>query len=670
MLAPATGPYEAIPTCTWKPRSRSGARWPDGGESLGVPTWVYVDEPTTGFATHIAKYFTNSIREDGLLAIARSGRRVRTGWRGHRAGDLHRHRAEQPDAVRRAQSDGVLRSRLLRDATHPELLAAARRQAAAFGWSDLVAVCDDARRGRGVHRSARPRRERAGRRRTPARSPRRLTHAGSPSSVRPPRSRRSAKRSPASAPSSSPGRVPRGGRRRSRHRRAARPGRAAGRRRRRPDRRARHPVRDDRSARPTRSRSGLPRRAPWPAGSGSTTRSQTSPHSSRRAARSIASRSRGRHALPARRPRADAAERRSAKVPRACSRIKTAPRAAVDDRARRDWRGHLGPARTRDRAQPRRGSTIPACSARSTAARPTSRCGCCARSASLRRDARSRRAADQPRPAVAGSRHRRRGGGFALEYAAPLPVEGWNAQISLLAGMEAARIMIDAGAGIVRTLPPPPAVAARAAAAHAPGRSASRGRTTRPGRASCAGSIAPIPTTPRSSSRPRTCCAAPATPSSTRPTPRHRPSVPIHAGVAAPYAHVTAPLRRLADRYANEIVLAHCAGVAAARVGARGARRARRRRCSVATNTTPRSSARSSTRWSARCWRRASVSGSRASSSTRTRTASSSSCTSRRSSRRWPRAAALGDTVAVTLVAVDPVARKVQLAPDPARPPE
>jgi hypothetical protein len=37
-------------------------------------------------------------------------------------------------------------------------------------------------------------------------------------------------------------------------------------------------------------------------------------------------------------------------------------------------------------------------------------------------------------------------------------------------------------------------------------------------------------------------------------------SVPIHAGVAAPYAHVTAPLRRLADRYANEIVLAHCAG--------------------------------------------------------------------------------------------------------------
>jgi exoribonuclease R len=37
--------------------------------------------------------------------------------------------------------------------------------------------------------------------------------------------------------------------------------------------------------------------------------------------------------------------------------------------------------------------------------------------------------------------------------------------------------------------------------------------------------------------------------------------VPIHAGVAAPYAHVTAPLRRLADRYGNEIVLAHCGGI-------------------------------------------------------------------------------------------------------------
>jgi exoribonuclease R len=36
--------------------------------------------------------------------------------------------------------------------------------------------------------------------------------------------------------------------------------------------------------------------------------------------------------------------------------------------------------------------------------------------------------------------------------------------------------------------------------------------------------------------------------------------VPVHAGIGAGYAHVTAPLRRLADRYANEVVLAACAG--------------------------------------------------------------------------------------------------------------
>lgn len=43
------------------------------GTSLAVPTWHYGHEPTTPFATLIAKYFQNSIREDGLLAIANDG---------------------------------------------------------------------------------------------------------------------------------------------------------------------------------------------------------------------------------------------------------------------------------------------------------------------------------------------------------------------------------------------------------------------------------------------------------------------------------------------------------------------------------------------------------------------------------------------------------------------
>jgi predicted Rossmann-fold nucleotide-binding protein len=43
------------------------------GESVAIPTWLYGHEPTSPLATHIAKYFQNSIREDGLLAVATHG---------------------------------------------------------------------------------------------------------------------------------------------------------------------------------------------------------------------------------------------------------------------------------------------------------------------------------------------------------------------------------------------------------------------------------------------------------------------------------------------------------------------------------------------------------------------------------------------------------------------
>ncbi|MBR2016959.1 MAG: hypothetical protein IKA00_06645 [Prevotella sp.] len=41
--------------------------------SLGIPTWLYGHEPATPFATHIAKYFENAIREDSILTIAKGG---------------------------------------------------------------------------------------------------------------------------------------------------------------------------------------------------------------------------------------------------------------------------------------------------------------------------------------------------------------------------------------------------------------------------------------------------------------------------------------------------------------------------------------------------------------------------------------------------------------------
>lgn len=48
-------------------------KYPTGTENLAIPTWFYGHEPTNLFASHIAKYFSNSIREDGLLAISLYG---------------------------------------------------------------------------------------------------------------------------------------------------------------------------------------------------------------------------------------------------------------------------------------------------------------------------------------------------------------------------------------------------------------------------------------------------------------------------------------------------------------------------------------------------------------------------------------------------------------------
>ena len=49
------------------------ARRRAGAPSLAVATWRYDGEPISQFATHIAKLFQNSVREDGLLSIANAG---------------------------------------------------------------------------------------------------------------------------------------------------------------------------------------------------------------------------------------------------------------------------------------------------------------------------------------------------------------------------------------------------------------------------------------------------------------------------------------------------------------------------------------------------------------------------------------------------------------------
>lgn len=46
---------------------------PDKSRNVGIPTWFYGHEPPNMFATQVAKYFENSVREEGLLAVALGG---------------------------------------------------------------------------------------------------------------------------------------------------------------------------------------------------------------------------------------------------------------------------------------------------------------------------------------------------------------------------------------------------------------------------------------------------------------------------------------------------------------------------------------------------------------------------------------------------------------------
>jgi exoribonuclease R len=146
-------------------------------------------------------------------------------------------------------------------------------------------------------------------------------------------------------------------------------------------------------------------------------------------------------------------------------------------------------------------------------------------------------------------------GRYELEYRAPVPAEGWNAQVSLLAGECAASLMLDAGVGILRTLPPPSeeTVARLRRHAHALGIDwpAATGyaeflRGLDPREPEHAALIVQSAKLAR---------GAGYLAFTTRPT-----GDVAQSAVTAPYAHVTAPLRRLVDRTANELTLAACAG--------------------------------------------------------------------------------------------------------------
>ena len=154
---------------------------------------------------------------------------------------------------------------------------------------------------------------------------------------------------------------------------------------------------------------------------------------------------------------------------------------------------------------------------------------------------------------------------WRLEYREMLPVESWNAQLSLLTGFAAASLMIEAEVGILRTLPPAPEDAVRRLASYGAGAGDRLAEHDGPPRLHPL--ARPVAAGRRRHGRRlhRRCSGARGTPPSTG----HLPEQTEHAALASPYAHVTAPLRRLVDRYGLEICAALCAGDGGPGVGAR-----------------------------------------------------------------------------------------------------
>jgi exoribonuclease R len=134
--------------------------------------------------------------------------------------------------------------------------------------------------------------------------------------------------------------------------------------------------------------------------------------------------------------------------------------------------------------------------------------------------------------------------GYAIERRVPLPIEDANAQLSLMTGMAAAKIMLDGGVGVLRTMPP----AEQRATDEFRHQTKVLGLPWKPG--------VPYGDYLRSldRSRPEALAVLQAATALFRGAGYEAfdggpPEQPLQAAIAAPYAHVTAPIRRLVDRF-------------------------------------------------------------------------------------------------------------------------
>jgi len=143
---------------------------------------------------------------------------------------------------------------------------------------------------------------------------------------------------------------------------------------------------------------------------------------------------------------------------------------------------------------------------------------------------------------------------YELIYDESMPVEGWNAQISLMTGIAAARIMIDAGVGLLRTLPKP-----QKETIDRIRRTAKALDIDWPQSQSYADRVRDLhPDDPREAALLSAAARGLRGAGYVAFHNGELPELREHSAIASVYAHVTAPLRRVCDRFTNEIVLAAC----------------------------------------------------------------------------------------------------------------
>lgn len=146
-------------------------------------------------------------------------------------------------------------------------------------------------------------------------------------------------------------------------------------------------------------------------------------------------------------------------------------------------------------------------------------------------------------------------GSFGLTYRAVLPVEGWNAQVSLLTGMAAAHLMLYARIGIVRTMPP--ATHSSLRRLHAVARALG---IRWPAELDYPELVRSLDASRSADAAMLNACTVLFRGAGYAAFDGSVPEDAEHAALASDYSHVTAPLRRLVDRYAGEVCLALCAG--------------------------------------------------------------------------------------------------------------